>query len=282
MTSTTTQQNGTESQNKYVKRKSGKKMNNTNNSRRINNKKSKNKKGIKGKQIKNTTFKGDNEEMKGHVFQLRSESNSLLQFTKTQEQLVRYVTSHCKRSLDIKWMVKHLEEKVFSEPVEPTNIINTKVKERVFEKMIDAYMAKQSQYDEDKSKVWEVVWDQCSKAMKAKLEGEAKFPEWMKTNDCVHLLKCIKKFMYQHDNSDYEPLSMFSAKWNAMKCKQGRWESTNNYYTRFKGVIEVLEYYQCSNSTDIGMVHYAMKICHEEVDTDIHVPGNEEYDTTSK
>ena len=75
--------------------------------------------------------------MNGHIFSLKSESKSVLEFTKTQEQLIRYASSTYKRSEDIKWMIRNLEDKVFDEPEEPTKFRNATVREKVFNKMIE-------------------------------------------------------------------------------------------------------------------------------------------------
>ena len=96
MTSNTTQSNqpnGSESANKSGARKTG------GNKGKSNNRKGKNQKWTNSKKRNKRkggyTFIENNEEMKGHVFQLKSETTSVLQFTKTIEQLVRYISSKC-------------------------------------------------------------------------------------------------------------------------------------------------------------------------------------------
>ena len=91
--------------------------------------------------------------MKGHDFQLRSESKLLMQFTKTIDQLVRQSTLKFKHSEDIKWMLKNLNGMPFPEPTEPVHIKNTKVRERVFDKMIDLYVSKEETYN-DKNQIF--------------------------------------------------------------------------------------------------------------------------------
>ena len=74
---------------------------------------------------------GKTDGMKGHVFRLRSETKSVLEFTKTMEQLIRYVTANYKRSDDIKWMLKNMEETKFEIPKELSEIPDEKIRERV-------------------------------------------------------------------------------------------------------------------------------------------------------
>lgn len=227
---------------------------------------------------KKNTFAGKVEEMKGHVFQLKSESKSISQFKRTQEQLVRYANRRYKRCDDIKHLIKNLKEKEFKEPEEPSGIINPKVREKIFEKRIDLYVSKCDAYDENKSSLWEVIWSQCSKAMQNRLESNFDLDKMMETNDCVELLKTIRKLMYTQEGSDYEPISIYYAKVNSLICRQGKYESVNNYYTRLTAVVDVLEYYKCCLGDDRAMVYYEMQEDGIIVDETKHVPGDPKYD----
>ena len=117
----------------------------------------KGKKGSKGDK-KDSSITGSFEGMKGNIFQLRSESKSLMQFLRMQDQLVRYCkVQFTKYSDNIKWMLKNLEERTFPEPVERKDITSVKVRERVFEKMIDLWMVRQEAYDNAKFAMFEVI-----------------------------------------------------------------------------------------------------------------------------
>ena len=177
--------------------------------------------------------------MKGHVFILKSKCKSVLEFSKTQDQLVRYVTTHFKRSEDIKWMIKNLKETEFEEPKMPTKYNNADINKLMFNKMVENFMSREASYDEAKSKIWEIIWDQCSKALQTKLESLKEFLNMAKENNCVDLLKEIKRLMYQHDGNDYTPLTIYNAKLNSLICKQGSKETVHHYYTRFKGMMDI-------------------------------------------
>ena len=128
-----------------------KKGNKSKNSRR---KKSnyKNKKGSNKNDRKK--FVGKTEGMKGHVFQLKSESKNVLQFTKSQEQLVRWATSNCKRADDIKKMIKTLDDSVIEVPSKDTKILDDEVRQQVFTQKIKLYVEKTEVYADNKSKMW--------------------------------------------------------------------------------------------------------------------------------
>ena len=92
--------------------------------------------------------------MKGHVFQLKSESKNVLQFTKSQEQLVRWATSNCKRADDIKKMIKTLDDSVIEVPSKDTKILDDEVRQQVFTQKIKLYVEKTEVYADNKSKMW--------------------------------------------------------------------------------------------------------------------------------
>ena len=50
-------------------------------------------------------------------------------------------------------MLKNLNGMPFPEPTEPVHIKNTKVRERVFDKMIDLYVSKEETYN-DKNQIF--------------------------------------------------------------------------------------------------------------------------------
>ena len=103
--------------------------------------------------------------------------------------MVRYCTvKFTKYSDDIKWALKHLEKRKFPEPVERKDITNDKVRERIFEKMIDLWMVRQEAYDNAKSSMFEVIWTQCSQAMQSKIESNDYYENMVHDNDCVNIL----------------------------------------------------------------------------------------------
>ena len=271
------EEGSTPGENSRKKEDNGRKTRKQQYSRRKKQKANKNKNNT---EKKTTTFKGKTEGMNGHIFLLKSETKSVLQFTRTQEQLIRYFSCTYKRSEDMKWMIKNLEDREFEEPEEPTKFRSEVVKDKVFHKLIEMYIAREQAYEEAKSKLWEVIWYQCTKGLQTKLESDENFEEMSENNDCARLLRHIRMYMYTDDNNDYKPITFYNAKLNSMTCRQGTMESVNNYYTRLKGLIEVLEYHDCANGgKDKAMVHYVMGLAGEQVDKDVHLPGEETYDS---
>ena len=85
--------------------------------------------------------------------------------------------------------------------------------------------------------------------------------------------------MYTDESTDYEPITAYNAKLNSLICRQGTRETVNRYYTRLKGVIEVLEYHQClGGGDDPGLVYYKMEQAGETIDEDKHISGESTYE----
>ena len=222
-------------------------------------------------------FQNSEEKLKD-VFRLRSKSSSVLEFNRTQEELVQYVSIAYKQSEDIKWMVKNLEDKKFEEPKVPTKYKNDRVRDEVFKKSIDIFIARKTSYEEAKSKLWEVIWYQCTKRLQSKLESNDEYWKMAQVNDCAGLLTLIRKLMFTDENNNYEPISVYNAKLNSLICRQGEKETVNKYYNRFKGVIEVLAYHDCSSGgDDMGLVYYEMEQAGEDIDKTTQVPGDSDY-----
>ena len=84
--------------------------------------------------------------------------------------------------------------------------------------------------------------------------------------------------MYTQDACDYEPIAIYNAKISSLNCRQGKFESVNNYFTRLTAVIDVLDYYKCSLGDDMAMVHFEMKHHGLVVEEDKHIPGDPTYE----
>ena len=92
------------------------------------------------------SFKGAIKEMNGHVFQLYSEATHKNQFTRTIDELSRYVGLHFKKyPADIKRMITTLTETIFEEPQDIEDGA-TKVRKRIWEAKVDLYAAQESAY----------------------------------------------------------------------------------------------------------------------------------------
>ena len=172
---------------------------------------------------------------------------------------MRYATVEYKKCEEIKKMIKTLTDTEIAEPEELTKIKNKKVREKVFDEKIKSYIQKQEVYDENKSKLRDVIWDQCSGVLQTKLESDTEYLKMIGDSDCAKLLRKIKKLMHHQDGNNYTPINIYKAKLGSLICCQGKKETVNRYYNRMKNLIEILVYDDYTHGDKIGMVHFAMK-----------------------
>ena len=94
----------------------------------------------KNKPVKqdSSPYKGDHEEMKGHVFQCYDETSKRNQFDKTVAQLGHYASTNFDNAKDIKRMLTTLTKVTFIEPSDPP-FPTTLTRKRIWEKEVDHF-----------------------------------------------------------------------------------------------------------------------------------------------
>ena len=97
-------------------------------------------------------------------------------------------------------------------------------------------------YKENKSKLYSVIWGQCSDTMKKKLKALKAYKDLSDDSDSLKLLKEIKGILYWFDTRDNLYSSMHDAKVAFYTNKQGKDESNSDYLSRFKDIYKVVEH----------------------------------------
>ena len=228
-----------------------------------------------------SVFKGEYEAMNGHVFQTKDESKVTLQFIKTSKELMRYSVKKFKHPDDIVQLIMDLKETKFTLPDTPPKKSNGKIgrgHKLLHTEKIKRYLEREQVYEDNKKKLFLVVWDQCSRSMQSKLEALEKFPKIKKKRNVVKLLKNIKGIMYDFDETEFIATSLNSAIMGIYSCKQGNTESCQNYMARFRNNLEVLQYYEGDFGNHLGLIKKEMEIAHVTYDGTRHGPGEAEYE----
>ena len=118
-------------------------------------------------------FKGKTENLAGFIYDVGVGNQADL-FMKTTIELAEYAERNCKDSLDIRSAIESLTEVSIAIPQE-RNTGNTKIDEMLFSKDFDNFIKRETSYRQNKAMMYSIVIGQCSKAMKAKLEGDSSF-----------------------------------------------------------------------------------------------------------
>ena len=228
------------------------------------------------------SFKGGYTEMNGHVFQSSEESKVNLQYSRTTNRLCRYVNNKFKYPDDIHKLVSNLEETKIKCPCSPNKMATKKAdmtlaEEAMLKRKLDRYMDREDIYEQNKKKLYNVIWSQSSKTLQNKIESLKEYGEKEEEKDCVWLLSKIKAVMHKFDEREFLPSSINSAVIGLYECKQGKTERCSNYLARFRSQLETLEYYKGSFGEHHGLVLKELEISEEEYIPEKHKPGKKRY-----
>jgi hypothetical protein len=136
-----------------------------------------------------STFKGNTEEMNGHVFQCFNECEDKKQFSKTVEALGEYITKKLKYPGDMASLTKDFVRPKIPKPTELEVSETNRLFIAIWEKKVSPYCTRTDYFDSNLKTAYAVIWGQCSEAMKAKLTSLDDFETQSHESDCVWILK---------------------------------------------------------------------------------------------
>lgn len=210
-----------------------------------------NNRGIyKNNKVGDDGFKGKHKDLSGYVYTYDA-STRADQYEKVTERIAEHLKDKCQFPDDLEkcllslkepntdeWMPKPGkltdEQKADPEMVEMRKQIRTEeVKE---------YMLRKRMFKSDKSKAYTIVLGQCSPALKAKLKGQDTWEDIGSKSDVVMLLKSIKVWMMNQQESSCPTVSTLLTILNMFKMTQLRYETLEDFRTRFESAVEVIEH----------------------------------------
>jgi len=175
-------------------------------------------------------------ELKLHVYGLANNKQAE-QYTKTTKAIAEYVGRVY--GPEMKVLVSLSRE---SEPEEPEYPSTTSAKDKaIWSKKYDLYAKKSDQYVEHKAKTFTVIFGRCDEPMKSQVESHPDYEDALAEHDVVKLLRIVKDAAYDANDRKYPPLQAGRAWKNLAFCRQHEKESLLDYYTRFKGLVEIVE-----------------------------------------
>ena len=139
----------------------------------------------------------------------------------------------------MKQLVDLRKETIYVEPKLPEN--PTKMEEARWGKLYDQYLRKQEKYDNNKSRVFNIILLLCEKPMKSQLEMNPKFEKLEDDSDVAGLMELIKNISYEA--SDLKDPSMQAASvWRTLAAiQQYDREHLVDYYNRFKAALDMAD-----------------------------------------
>jgi hypothetical protein len=99
---------------------------------------------------------------------------------------------------DIRWTIQN--EKKFTPPLDLNEkSAKSETQKRIWEKRVDKYVKRDITLQEKYEKLYSLIFGQCIKSMREKLEALNEYEEMMQTFDVIALMKAIKGLTYQFE-----------------------------------------------------------------------------------
>ena len=142
-------------------------------------------------------FKGKTDKLEEHFYNIGVANQSQL-FANTTKEVAEYAGQNLKESQDIRLSIEQVDDVTFNIPTNcaETGGLNAKVVNIIYKTELDNYIKCTNQYRQNKSSMYAIVFGQCYKSMRAKIEGDAKFNSIKANSDVIQLLKLIRDITF--------------------------------------------------------------------------------------
>mmetsp|Transcript_14419 Transcript_14419/g.27117 ORF Transcript_14419/g.27117 Transcript_14419/m.27117 type:complete len:227 (-) Transcript_14419:11-691(-) len=163
-------------------------------------------------QSNKVAFKGAISALNGNVFEVHNEASKANQYQKTTLAIAAYANRTMKNGQDMRYIIENLKEVDFDSmvPVESTTATG-RVAELMLQQQVTIFMKRKDQYDTNKNSLYTIIWDQCSDALQAKLQGTSEYERYAPLSCPIALLKHIKQVSLKFENVTYKPASVQDA-----------------------------------------------------------------------
>ena len=188
-------------------------------------------------------FKGDEEEIQGHVFTLNTEGGTPLRYHDTMERLLSYVGKKCKYSIDIQKLVDDLSETKFVLPQFPTDVTRTNPNTgavKVWDNRCDQVIKHQIEYEDNKNSLFQLRWGKCSQGLKDEIKALPHYNDMKTGRNCIELLSDLKTIIHRFETTAHSQVAIHTAKKAYYNCHQYHGESNSDYFNRFNSTIDVV------------------------------------------
>jgi hypothetical protein len=193
-----------------------------------------------------TKFTGSIEQLKGKIFDYGVSRTEEI-YADTTKEIAGYVGRTFSEGGVMKTIVETLEYPTLPMPSDPPDNA-TLTEKKVWEEKVKLHVRSERDIELGVTRLWSVVWGQCTEAMKAKLEGMPDHERIKYQSDGIRLLKNIRTTVYQFQKQKKNAVAMHMAKRKFYTFSQKAGMSNHEYLEKFKTVLEVLE----SNGAEIG------------------------------
>ena len=133
--------------------------------------------------VKQEKFVGRTEALAGYVFDTTTAWNAD-NYTKTLKEIARHVGSTSKHGADLRWTIEDETLFVITRPAWPTALATGaspdetgahEIDMDIYREDVKTFVKRRSTLDDNMGRAFEIVWGQCTQAMRAKVEAQANY-----------------------------------------------------------------------------------------------------------
>jgi len=141
---------------------------------------------------------------------------------------------------DIRFMVENLEDYCFIRPPNPDpNAHQFDIES--WKKQLDLFWKRRGVYEDNKMKLYSLVWGQSSKSTQSKIETHLEFQRCKNDYANLKLIKIIREFVFKSDERQYKYKAEDQAKRNYYNLRQTSTMTCQEYFEKVRNVVEVIK-----------------------------------------
>jgi len=158
-------------------------------------------------------------------------------YEKIVEKLVAYVIKEFKRGRDLELLIKTgVDDFTEASGLEEPDISDedNRAKLTKYGKMLDMYLQREDAYNENKAKLFAVIYGQCTPQMIAGLKSQDGFKDKETKKDVVWLMKAVNKLSVGINEHENEAVTAYDAVKSFYDLRQIDGESIDKFRDRFE------------------------------------------------
>jgi len=187
----------------------------------------------------NKKFTGANEALKGKIFDVTSRE-AVHQFADTLKAVADYVGQQYTHGGDVRFMIENLQDFTFVRPPNPQDASDQYELES-WKKQLDLHWKRRGIYEDNKMKLYSLIWGQSTKSTQSKLETHDDFQDCRNAYDSLKLIKILREFVFKSDDRQYKYKAEDQAKRNYYNLRQTPEMSCQEYFERVRNVVDVIK-----------------------------------------
>jgi hypothetical protein len=137
-------------------------------------------------------------------------------------------------------MIENLTDFTFVRPPNPQNA-NGQHELESWKKQLDIHWKRRGIYEDNKMKLYSLIWGQSTKSTQSKLETHEEFHDCRTAYDSLKLIKILREFVFKSDDQQYKYKAEDQAKRNYYNLRQTPEMSCQEYFERVRNVVDVIK-----------------------------------------